>query len=82
MACANGNHSRGLSSLVRETFDDRVVPYTKFEEIPQPSVPGHAGRFVLGKMGETRVIFAQGRVHLYEGRSAKEVTFPVRILAP
>ena len=33
-------------------------------------------------MGETRAIFAQGRVHLYEGRSAKEVTSPVRILAP
>ena len=64
-----------------KTFDDRVIPYTKFEEIPQPSVPARAGRFVLGKMGETRAIFAQGRVHLYEGHSAKEVTAAVRILA-
>jgi purine nucleoside phosphorylase len=63
--------------LSAKTFDDRVIPYTKFEEIPQPSVPGHAGRFVLGKMGKTRAnLFAQGRVEqsrLRFQRAAKKI---------
>jgi len=57
------------------------IPYSEFGEIPQPSVPGHASRFVLGEISEKHVIFAQGRVHLYEGFSARDVTAVVRLLA-
>jgi purine-nucleoside phosphorylase len=71
----------GLNSVVGDTTDDQLIPYSEFSEIPQPSVPGHAGRFVLGKIDNVRVIFAQGRVHLYEGFSAREVTSIVRVLA-
>ena len=71
----------GLNTLVGDTTEDQIIPYAEFAEIPQPSVPGHAGQFTFGQIGKTRVIFAQGRVHLYEGRSAKEVTAAVRILA-
>jgi purine-nucleoside phosphorylase len=71
----------GLNSLVGDVSEERVIPYASFDEIPQPTVPGHAGRFVLGEIGKSRVIFAQGRVHLYEGRSAREVTAIVRIVA-
>ncbi len=42
---------------------------------------GHAGRFVLDEIGGTRVVFAQGRVHLYEGHSASEITAGVCFLA-
>ena len=71
----------GLNVLVssRESLDS--VPYSEFADLPKPSVPGHEGRFVLGKMGSTPVIFAQGRVHLYEGHTARQVTGAVRILA-
>ncbi len=96
----------GLNSLVEGATDDKKIPYSEFKEIPKPSVPGHAGQFVLGKIdnkngaggsratwtgkparvdepgGESiNVIFAQGRVHLYEGYSALDVTAHVRILA-
>ena len=71
----------GLNTLVESSTPDRIVPYAEFAELPQPSVSGHPGQFVLGEVGTRRVIFAQGRVHLYEGRSAKEVTAAVRILA-
>ena len=69
----------GLDTLVPESTDS--VAYSAFPELPTPSVPGHTGRFVLGKIGSTRVIFAQGRVHLYEGRSARQVTAGIRTLA-
>jgi purine-nucleoside phosphorylase len=71
----------GLSSIVPKAADTAAIPYAEFEEIPQPSVPGHAGRFVLGEISAKHVIFTQGRVHLYEGHSARDVTAVVRILA-
>jgi purine-nucleoside phosphorylase len=71
----------GLNSLVVDPAKDQIVPYAEFPEIPQPSVPGHLGRFVLGDIEKTKIIFAQGRVHLYEGHSAKDVTSIVRVLA-
>jgi purine-nucleoside phosphorylase len=96
----------GLNSLVVDPKKDQIVPYAAFSEIPQPTVPGHAGRFVLGEIeigaggsratttgkparvdepgGESikkKIIFAQGRVHLYEGHSARDVTSTVRVLA-
>jgi purine nucleoside phosphorylase len=71
----------GLSSIVGETAADRVVAFSDFAELPRPSVAGHTGRFVLGEVGATRVIYAQGRVHLYEGFSAKDVAAGVRTLA-
>jgi purine-nucleoside phosphorylase len=58
-----------------------TIPYTEFSEIPQPSCPGHAGRFALCDVGGVKVIFAQGRVHLYEGHNAEAVTAIVRTLA-
>jgi len=71
----------GLSALVSAADSKNNVAYSEFPELPKPSVPGHAGRFVLGKVGDARVIFAQGRVHLYEGHAASQVTAGVRILA-
>lgn len=71
----------GLNSLVANPNDDQIVPYSKLSEIPKPSVPGHVGRFVLGEIAKTRIIFAQGRVHLYEGHPAHDVTSIVRVLA-
>src|SRR3954469_2756096 len=71
----------GLNSLVANAEAPNVVPYDSFPELPHISVPGHVGRFVLGELGGRRTIFAQGRVHLYEGRSANEVTAFVRLLS-
>ena len=71
----------GLNSLVVDRKKEQTVPYSEFSEIPKPSVPGHVGRFVLGEIEKTKIIFAQGRVHLYEGYSAREVASIVRVLA-
>jgi purine-nucleoside phosphorylase len=71
----------GLNVLVAEADAQNSVSYSEFPELPKPSVPGHAGRFVLGKIGNTPVVFAQGRVHLYEGHAGRDVTAGVRVLA-
>jgi purine-nucleoside phosphorylase len=70
----------GLNSLVASEEQSRAIPYSEFRQLPQSSVPGHVGQFVLSRVGETPVIFAQGRVHLYEGRSPRDATAIVRML--
>lgn len=71
----------GLNALVGEGDARETVPYSEFPELPKPTVPGHTGRFVAGKIAGTPVVFAQGRVHLYEGHTAQQVTAGIRILA-
>ena len=71
----------GLNSLVRDPDREHTIAYGEIADLPRSTVKGHAGRFVLGEIGATRVMFAQGRVHLYEGHSAREITAGVRFLA-
>ena len=71
----------GLNALVSSEKEAKSIPYSAFPELPKISVPGHVGRFVFGSPADVPVIFAQGRVHLYEGRSGREVTAFVRLLA-
>jgi purine-nucleoside phosphorylase len=71
----------GLNAIVPGTEEAQKISYAEFKELPQPSVPGHNGRFVLGNIETTRIIFAQGRVHLYEGYSGHDVTAATRLLA-
>jgi purine-nucleoside phosphorylase len=71
----------GLNTLVQNAARERTIAYSEIGGLPRSTVKGHLGRFVLDEIGETRVVFAQGRVHLYEGHSAREVTAGVRFLA-
>ena len=70
----------GLGSLVDEVDAILSVPYEEIPGMPVSTVSGHAGRFVFGRLAGRRVLVAQGRVHLYEGRTAEEVTAAVRFM--
>ena len=71
----------GLNSLVKDPPRERIIPYSEIGGLPRSSVKGHRSRFVLDEIGNSLVVFAQGRVHLYEGHSAHDVTAGVRFLA-
>ena len=71
----------GLNNVVCKASNEQIIAYSEFQELPRPSVPGHEGRFVLGTVNNVRVIFAQGRLHLYEGVSPRDVAAVTRILA-
>ena len=71
----------GLNSLVQNPPRERAIPYREIGGLPRSTVKGHIGRFVLDEIGGTRVVYAQGRVHLYEGHSAHDVAAGVRFLA-
>jgi len=71
----------GLGAFANEFASARKIPYAKIPHFPRSTAIGHTGQLVIGKVGDTEVIGMQGRVHLYEGYSAKEVSFPVRVFA-
>jgi len=68
----------GLGSFVERLEILESIPYAEIQGLPQSKVPGHAGRFVFGRLGKNIVLVAAGRVHLYEGWTAAEVTAHVR----
>jgi purine-nucleoside phosphorylase len=69
----------GLSGFVEGVGEPRVVPYDEIPGFPLPAVPGHHGALVEGVLGGRRVIVLSGRVHFYEGRTAADVVFAVRL---
>ena len=65
-----------------DEFADAVrIPYAKIPNFPRSTAIGHAGQLVIGKVEGVEVVGMQGRVHLYEGYSAKDVAFPIRVFA-
>jgi purine-nucleoside phosphorylase len=66
----------GLGGFADSLTDATPVPYADIAAFPQSTAIGHAGRMVIGKAGDIAVAAMQGRVHLYEGYSAQEITFP------
>ena len=70
----------GLGPFAESLEQDLVVPYGEVPGLPTSKVPGHAGRFVVAQMAGRPLLIAQGRVHLYEGWNASEVTRAVRLM--
>jgi len=71
----------GLGAFAEEFTDATKIPYAEIPYFPRSTAIGHAGQLVIGKVGAVSVAGMQGRVHLYEGYSAKQVVFPVRVFA-
>jgi len=70
----------GLGAFADDLTTPTRVPYEKIAGFPKPTVEGHAGRLVIGKVDEIPVAAMQGRVHFYEGYSVKDVVYPMRVL--
>jgi len=71
----------GLGSFAEELAKPVRIPYTVIPHFPRSTAIGHAGQMVIGFVSKVPVIAMQGRVHLYEGYSAQQVAFPVRVFA-
>ena len=69
----------GLGAFADALTDAVRVPFSEIPSFPQSTAIGHAGRMVIGNAGNVPVAAMQGRVHLYEGYSAREVMFPIRV---
>lgn len=70
----------GLGGFAEELSAATAIPYDEIPGFARATVEGHAGRLVVGKIGDSAVAAMQGRFHFYEGYSLEEVTFPIRVL--
>ncbi|WP_456427481.1 purine-nucleoside phosphorylase [Rhodocaloribacter sp.] len=70
----------GLGALADEIDVAVSIPYDDLPHFPLSTVESHHGRLLAGTLSGTPVLAMQGRFHLYEGYSAHEVVFPVRVM--
>lgn len=70
----------GLGGFADELSAATAIPYDEIPGFARATVEGHAGRLVVGKIGDSAVAAMQGRFHFYEGYALEDVTFPIRVL--
>lgn len=71
----------GLNSLADTIDDPDIIPTADIPNWPVSTVPGHAGRLVIGTLEGQTVLVLQGRTHFYEGYPMDRVTLPIRVMA-
>jgi xanthosine phosphorylase len=70
----------GLGAVADAVADATAIDYSDLPGFPRPTVAGHGGRAVLGRIGDVPVAVLQGRAHVYEGGDLDEIRVPVRAL--
>ncbi|GHU65152.1 purine nucleoside phosphorylase [Bacteroidia bacterium] len=70
----------GLGDLANNITEKKEIPYETIPHFPVPTVAGHNGKLIIGKLGGKPILAMQGRFHFYEGYNMKEVTYPVRVM--
>ena len=70
----------GLGALAGEIEAEATIPYPEIPHFPHSTVESHAGQLVCGTLAGRSVMAMEGRFHLYEGYTAAQVTFPIRVM--
>ncbi|NLC68013.1 MAG: purine-nucleoside phosphorylase [Clostridiaceae bacterium] len=70
----------GLGTLAEEIEDGITIQYKDIPHFPLPTVSGHEGQLVIGRLCNKNVICMRGRFHYYEGYSIHQVVYPVRVM--
>lgn len=70
----------GLNPLAEAMEAADRIPYQEVPHFPTPTVAGHIGRLIMGRLEGVPLMIMQGRVHFYEGYSMQQVVFPVRVM--
>ena len=71
----------GLGGFADKLEHASFIPYTELPGFPTPSIEGHAGRLVIGRISGVPVACLQGRVHVYEGQGTAPLATMIRTLA-
>ena len=70
----------GLGDFVKEIETHHAVPYGEIPHFPVSTVQGHSGKLIFGSIAGKPIIAMAGRFHFYEGYTAEDVVFPIRVL--
>jgi purine-nucleoside phosphorylase len=69
----------GLGAATSNVREEASFPFGELPGFPRPSVPGHAGRLVLGELSGVPVAVFHGRIHFYEGNDLSTCALPIRV---
>lgn len=70
----------GLGDYANDIKVVTEIDYSEIDNFPVSTVPGHAGKFIFGYVGEVPVVCMKGRVHYYEGYDISDVVLPTRLM--
>lgn len=70
----------GMGELADAVQSPVIIETYDLPGWPQSTVEGHKGRILIGRLERQTVCVLQGRIHFYEGYTAQQVTFPVRVM--
>jgi purine-nucleoside phosphorylase len=70
----------GLGELASLVTSATHTPYHEIPHFPTATVESHRGVLVGGILADVPMVIGQGRFHLYEGYSPREVTFSIRVM--
>lgn len=76
LAIILGSGLGNFASFIKNKIE---IPYNRLKGMPVSTVKGHSGKFIFGEVNGVSLVAMQGRIHLYEGYSAKQVTLPIYI---
>ncbi len=71
----------GFGGVLRDRIETPPLAYKKIAGMPEPTVPGHAGKALIGSLHGRRIVAFSGRCHLYEGYDPSDVVYPVVVAA-
>ena len=71
----------GLGFFTRKIQEPVAIPYREIPGFPEPTVIGHGGELVAGRIGGKEILAQSGRFHIYEGHDAGVAALPVRTFA-
>lgn len=70
----------GLGKIIEKVNIEAEVSYNHIPNFPTATVEFHKGKLIFGTLEGKKVMLMQGRFHVYEGYSLRDVTFPVRVM--
>ncbi len=70
----------GLGAFAQELSEALAIPYSEIPGFPQSTAVGHAGKLIFGYVDGVPTAVMAGRFHLYEGYTAAQAAFGVRVL--
>ena len=70
----------GLGNFIQEVTIEKEISYANIPHFPISTVKGHSGKLVLGTINGKKILAMSGRFHFYEGYSAQQVVYPIRVM--
>ena len=70
----------GLGEIWKEMEVLHEIPYASIPHMPRNTVQSHSGILYICALGNKHIAVLSGRFHYYEGYSAAEVSFPIRVM--